>query len=101
MPIIPKHEIKRTPSGELILPEIAKLKGVMHQSQAIGEFIDWLEEQDIHICCYADYDGRQRRTELTYLNEGKEKLLARYFEIDLNRVDDEKRAILEDLRKDA
>jgi hypothetical protein len=109
---------------------------VAEDSQKIGNFLDWLlQEQDIHLCsphihndnCYEHgtveppADGkrswdsginyRQKYTDEKWLvcgykenenvlvRESFEKLLARYFDIDLDKVEKEKRAMLEELRK--
>jgi len=68
-------------------PELDKMHVVRSASQSIGRFIDWL---------------RGHRMEICYREEGKflpmpesvEKLLARYFEIDLNKVEEERQALL-------
>lgn len=115
-------------------PECEKMVKVAEDSQKIGEFLDWLgDEQDIHLCsphthhkgCYRygtielkegdykswDYPGQAKyvgekeldcgyhNDEMVYIRESFEKLLARYFNIDLDKAEKEKRAILEELRK--
>lgn len=86
------------------------MKAVQTQSQAIGEFLEWLgDEKDICMaqrhqhtdgcldedlevgCGYED-------DELIYVHIGIEKLLAEYFSIDLDKVEQEKRAMLEEIR---
>lgn len=114
-------------------PECEKMVKVAEDSQKIGEFLDWLREQDIHLCsphahneyCYRygdielkegerkswDYIGQAkyvgekelncgfRNGEMLYIRESFEKLLARFFNIDLDKVEKERRSILEELRK--
>ena len=66
-------------------PECEKLAIVSDESQTIGVFLDWLcEEMDVNV----EYD-----TGLT-INE----LLAKFYDIDLNKVEEERRAILEYIR---
>lgn len=83
------------------------------QSQAIGGFLEWLQnEKEYELAYYHDHsescyegDGEDqtrvcgiRRGELLSVNYSIEKLLAEYFEIDLGKAEDERRAILESLR---
>lgn len=91
-------------------PEIDKMHEVKDRSQAIGEFLEWLlNEKDWTLAAYHEhteqcYDGERypkcgiRSNELWQVQYSTEKLLAEYFEIDLRKVDDEKRAILESLQ---
>ena len=70
-------------------PECDKMRAVKEKSQAIGEFLEWLHsEKDITLCrLEGNYDYR-------IINISTEKLLAEFFDIDLNKVEEEKRAIL-------
>lgn len=68
-------------------PEHNKLRAIAHFSQKIGEFLDWLEEQRIELV-HAD----------DKFVDSKEKLLARFFEIDLKKLEDEKRKMLEEVQ---
>jgi len=62
-------------------PELDKLSGVKDQSQPIGEFLDWLSyEKDVR------------------LPASIEQLLADYFDIDMDKVEAEKLAILKHVR---
>ncbi len=113
-------------------PECDKMVVIHEDSQKIGEFLDWLKEQGIHLCnphthneyCYRygdielkegeyksrDYMGQakyvgekelncgSRNGEMFYIREDFEKLLARYFNIDLDKVEKEKQAILAEIR---
>lgn len=121
-------------------PEHEKLSVVKDKSQAIGEFLDWLSEQQVRLARYEDAahsdaprdlivgrtpDGQpifvndetgeesqyirsyQRREDSDYwykpggfypINERIEAILAEYFEIDLNKIESEKRAMLDELR---
>jgi hypothetical protein len=73
-------------------PEHEKLKAVKDRSQAIGEFIEWLEESKRMCICYREEGG--------YWPTGTpiNKLLAEHFEIDLDRLEDEKRQMLREQR---
>ena len=72
-------------------PQLAKMQEVQDTSQAIGEFLEWLGEQRIDLCSIIQGAGHDRWAPIT---DGTEKLLARYFDIDLNAVERERRAVL-------
>jgi septum formation topological specificity factor MinE len=87
-------------------PECDRMNAVKEKSQVIGEFIEWLqssqevteEHESIILAHYPrsriSSDPRLQRFQYTI-----EELLAKYFNIDLDKVEKEKRAILEALRK--
>jgi len=69
-------------------PEHEKLKAVKDRSQAIGKFIEWLETDKRMAICHNDGQGYwPTGTPIT-------KLLAEHFEIDLDRLEDEKRQMM-------
>lgn len=74
-------------------PEHEKLKSVQHLSQSIGEFVEWLGEKELAICCREgdEYWPISIPTQLS-------KLLADYFEIDLGRLEAEKQQMLDELQ---
>lgn len=88
------------PTGEHPYPEHLKLRAVKDQSQTIGQFIDWLMHE------------REPAVELMVLQQGRnfcdyrpvggtiQTLLAEYLEIDLQKLDAEKEAMLDACRKD-
>lgn len=93
-------------------PEHAKLDKVKDQSQTIGEFLEWLGTKNRELATYReskeppyiDIDGELKSNE-KYIPEGWyplnysiEKLLAEYFEIDLNKLEKEKRQMLDEIR---
>lgn len=100
--------------------ELDKMAAVQLQARAIGDFLDWLGyEKAAHLAtvhrhgpdCPGWDAGREsyrpRGDEYCDLRDGesvplryhREPLLAEYFQIDLDKVEDEKRALLESLRK--
>lgn len=92
-------------------PELDKMSAVKERSQAIGEFLDWLAyEKEWTLAAYHEhtddcYNQTQRyptcgirEKELWQVQYSTERLLAEYFEIDLRKTDEEKRAILESIR---
>ena len=78
-------------------PQHDKLQGVHEFSQAIGEFLEWAETQGWHL-------GEWRKInsfgdELMHpVGLGKSKILAQYFDIDLVILEEEKLAMLEQIR---
>jgi len=72
-------------------PECEKLHKVKDQSFIIGQFLEWLQED----YAVARWDGN----DLFPDHPGIEKLIAEYFNIDLNKVEKEKQEILAELRK--
>ena len=96
-------------------PMLDKMNAVRDQSQCIGEFLEWLKNQP-------DYSIRERRefseeretltgivrgTDETYIytwtgwlpiRKSIDKLLAEYFDVDLNQMEQEQRALLKYVR---
>lgn len=73
-----------------VYPEHDKLKSVKDKSQAIGEFLEWLQHEREPIVCIADTTGW-----IPVTNE----ILAEYFEIDLEKLELEKQEMLQEQRK--
>lgn len=82
-------------------PELDKMHAVHGKSQAIGEFLEWLTFEKGWTLAewkkteYAD----DFHNELWPTSYSIEKLLAEYFEIDLEKTEIERRALLEEIRK--
>jgi len=72
-------------------PECEKLAAVHEKSQAIGAFLEWLETKDISLMT------RDHNDDCCSPRMSIEEMLAEFFEIDLNKVEEERRAILEDI----
>lgn len=85
-------------------PEHEKLAIVAKHSQAIGQFLDWLFEQGVSLTkTVVKQDnvwGGSYSTD-THLSESIPELLARYFDIDRWQLEDEKRAMLDKLKKES
>lgn len=86
-------------------PEHDKLKAISEYSQQIGAFLEWMKSDGIRLSrphvhtrdCdnnWCDYDMAQ----LVHDNESIQDRLARYFEIDQNKLDHEKREMLAAIR---
>ena len=76
-------------------PECDKLSAVAEESQKIGEFLEWLHYTKELLICDRDDAGTYYRYIIS-----PEELLAEYFEIDLQKVEQEKQALLQWLREE-
>jgi len=77
---------------EFLAPECAKMAAVTEKSRAIGSFLEWLPSQGVILAIHEPGEG------LVPCHTSIETLLAGYFEIDLQKVEAEKRAILDNLQ---
>lgn len=84
---------KGAPTEDALPPEYPvheKVLAVREQSQAIGEFLEWLgAEKGLHVAQW------MTEHEMQPASYSAEKLLAEFFDIDLDKLEAEKRAILE------
>jgi hypothetical protein len=76
------------------MPETMRMVAVSTQSQQIGEFLEWLESSTELVI--GAYDGTGR---LWPSYPSIQELLARYYGIDLDRVDRERMRLLAWMRK--
>lgn len=76
-------------------PELAKMEDARPSSQVIGEFLDWLSDKGLTICAFHPTvrNGIYHPT-----HKSIEQTLADYFEIDLNKIENERRQILDEFR---
>lgn len=82
--------MKNTVSAKM--PECERMATIRDKSQAIGEFLDWLAEEKglrLYQRNGANFDRPYNRTE---------ELLAEFFDIDLNKVEQERVDMLKELR---
>lgn len=90
-------------------PEHDKLSKVSPQSQSIGEFIEWLGAKGIRFAIHHEHsdncilDGRLtcgiQDSELVPYHFNTNTLLAEYFNIDLSKIDEEKKSMLARLQR--
>jgi hypothetical protein len=73
-------------------PECDKITAARSESQQIGNFLEWLAEQNMEICTRRE-TGWGHVMMIPQM-ESREQLLARYFEVDLQEVERERRALL-------
>ena len=79
-------------------PEHEKLRKIRDKSQAIGEFLDNLTTQGFYLCTLHKGRGFGPGGEFFPVTTPVQEILADYFEIDLNKLEDEKRALLAECR---
>lgn len=77
-------------------PEHEKLRAISDQSQTVGEFVEWMGQQGIHLGEYLHGEWSQARLVPTHRNTVD--LLAEFFGIDQKRLEGEKRAMLASLQ---
>lgn len=84
-------------------PEHEKLKKVSELSNEIGTFLDWMRGEDVSFCEYVegheDDFGDWMPSGFYPLRKSIEQWLADYFEIDLNKIADEKDQMIAELRE--
>lgn len=73
-------------------PEHDKLSEVKTQTQAIGEFLDWASDSGVQLCRLEDNDH-------FYPVGSFMPLLAEWAGIDMDKIEAEKRQMLDELRK--
>lgn len=88
---VPRHveEVAKTPT-----PELDRMLEVAETSQEIGFFLDWLRMQGMVVAQDVADPEHAPLDQLVPIAITKEKLLAWYFGIDLNKVEEERRALL-------
>lgn len=71
-------------------PEHEKLLALEGDNRVVGDFIEWLAENDFVICRYADDDDWP-----VFTQKPIHSWLAEYFDIDEKKLDEEKQQMLE------
>ena len=82
-------------------PEHDKLKEISDKSQAIGDFIEWLRAEKELVLCEVVPNMASGFAGLYYTAAhcSTTALLAEFFEIDQSKIEKEKRAMIEEMRK--
>lgn len=80
--------------------ELEKMKAVQHMSQPIGEFLDWLFSAGYQIGKFDEFDESDELMPVQFapVHRTIEQWLAEMFDIDLDRVEAERRHLLTRLR---
>lgn len=79
-------------------PEHDKQRAVLQEAGAIGEFLDWLGSKGIFLASHVEIEGYSS-PQLQVIYTQPEQLLAEHFGIDLTKIEREKRAMIELMRK--
>lgn len=103
------------PTGYPSTPELDRLLAVAPFSQHVGDFLDWLAQEGFvlakHACPHGNLDHLDCE-ESKYCRRGDETpvlwaqhvnpeaTLAAFYDIDLNKIEAERRAVLEYLRSE-
>lgn len=82
-------------------PEHTRLHAVKDKAQVVGEFIEWMHEQGVVFCQFSEHGTQHFESHEQLYNRPIEEIVARFFEIDRDKLEQEKRAMLEDLRSKA
>lgn len=79
-------------------PELDKMKKARDEghSEDIAAFLEWLGENGMSVCSWREGIGGGRWYEI---DGGINRLLARYFQIDLDKVEQERMALLDYVRR--
>lgn len=79
-------------------PTLDKMIEIQEQSQLCGEFLEWLQGK------YVMFDKKQKRDSGVFIGNGDyiytEKVLAEFFEIDLEEAESEKEIIFSGIKCD-
>lgn len=75
-------------------PEHEKLNGIKDQSQLLGEFLEWAQSKHMIFCVVSDRDGQ-----LYPVIKSINTLLGEFYNIDLNKLAEEKDAMLDEIRE--
>lgn len=85
-------------SKTLEVPNCEKLRASHKDKLVVGAFMEWLEEKKYVVaepCANSPYIGE----ELVLATKNFDKLWLEYIEVDEQKLDDERRAILDEQRK--
>lgn len=84
-------------------PELDRMKAIRDESQAQGAFLDWLmHEKKIDLCRWwepGEDDESGEGEQYLPITDRIETLLAEYHDIDLDKVEKERRLILETIQQ--
>lgn len=77
-------------------PECEKMTEVHEESQSIGAFLEWAQEQGFELCIVNETTSRNH---FIPIRMSMEELLAKYFEIDLTKVEIERQQMIKTLQE--
>ena len=80
-------------------PELDKMQSVSETSNKIGEFLDYLFHEKGYVLCYWRHNNAWNTDHLEMVGSTTEKLLAEYYNVDLDKAEKERQAILDSINK--
>ena len=80
-------------------PEHDKLDGIRDKTQFMGEFLSWLTSERGYVLCESYQNPEDNYVRYLPAHYNLTELLAGFFEIDLNKLEEEKLQILAKMRK--
>lgn len=91
--------VKRTKTEKLKFPEHEKIEALHGRNNLIGNFIEWLKETHT-IAEWIDNEDENAFEDRILVPSmiRTDELIAKYFEIDLNKLENEKTAMLDSIR---
>ncbi|MBX4206143.1 hypothetical protein KW795_03000 [Candidatus Microgenomates bacterium] len=84
-------------SKQPFCPESIRLASVSEESNKLGDFLEWLQSQEVTFCSWNNKLEMYQVHPLERLSINQ--ILAQYYEIDLEKVELERREILRWLRE--
>lgn len=75
--------------------ELSKVEAVQQESEVIGRFLDWALEQGVILCKRIDPSYENDFQYRVPIGMSIKQLLGQYFQIDLEKVDQEQKVLLE------
>lgn len=76
---------------------------IQDKARLLSDFLDFLRDQGIHLAKYRDYEDEEGALTTELVSIGSEtfynELLAKFFDIDLAKVEAEQRKMLDEIRK--
>lgn len=88
-------------SSEAKYPECEKLRVARPEMLKMLQFLEWLQEQGLSLCTHDPKKFAQWGGLFEVTREPQEAMLLRYLGIDAKKLEDERRAILEDAQEKA
>ena len=76
-------------------PELDKMVKIQEKSQTIGEFLSFMESEKHYMLCKRSGEFN----EFSPVRRLKEDLIAEFFNIDLKKVEQEKRSLLKEVQE--
>lgn len=82
------------------MSELKKISAVKEKSQAIGEFLEWARSEGFFLASWQHFGNPEPEgyDRLVASNKTTNQWLAEFFEIDLKKAEEERQALLDEIR---